>query len=126
MSVLGKLMFWKKKDEFSDLGSEKDLAFGDNFGNGNQNLGLQSSFDQGMPQSPMPQQQPSFTPPSFQSPPQMPRYESPPQDMNSKNLEIISSKLDALRASMESINQRLANIEALARGEEDQRRRRYY
>jgi len=47
--------------------------------------------------------------------------------MTSKNLEIISSKLDALRASIESLNQRLANLEAIARGEEDQsRRRRYY
>ena len=47
--------------------------------------------------------------------------------INSKNLEVISSKLDALRASLESINQRLANIEAIARGEqEDQRRKRYY
>jgi len=47
--------------------------------------------------------------------------------MESKNLEIISSKLDALRASIESLSQRLANLEAIARGdEESSRRRRYY
>ena len=47
--------------------------------------------------------------------------------INSKSLEVISSKLDALRASVESINQRLANLETMARGEqEDQRRKRYF
>ena len=73
--------------------------------------------------------QPSM--PSF-SPPSQPQYQQPPsyapqQELESKNLEVISSKLDAIRASIESLNQRLANLEAIAKGEEEQgRRRRYY
>tara|TARA_Y100000310_G_C20613316_1_gene779191 strand:+ start:677 stop:1102 length:426 start_codon:yes stop_codon:yes gene_type:complete len=141
---MDKLMFWKKKDDFSDLGLGnkdplgknplgKNLAFGDDFGlGGQQPTGLgptgvdQLSTGMQSPQAP-PQQsypQPSFQPqqPQFQQP----RYENPQQDMTAKNIELISSKLDALRASVESVNQRLANLEAVARGEEDHRRKRYY
>ena len=129
MGILGKIMFWKKKDEFSGvgLGDKENLAFGDNFGN--QNLGLGQDIGQTPPQIPgfssQPQQpsSPSSPPPQFQS---QPRFESPQQDMNSKNLEVISSKLDALRASIDSLSQRLANLEAIARGEEGKSRRRYY
>ena len=34
MGILDKVMFWKKKDDFADLGlgSNKDMAFGDDFG----------------------------------------------------------------------------------------------
>ena len=63
------------------------------------------------------QYSPSYT--SYQ-PPQM------QQNMESKNMEIISSKLDALRASIESLNQRLANIEAMARNDDERKRGRYY
>lgn len=153
MAILDKLMFWKKKDEFADmgLGDKDNLAFGDDFGAGLQNPGMpktpgmpgsqfglsqpqqgfgQDNYGQGAdqgygryPQSPaFSNPQPSFSPQFSQ-----PRYDNPQGDINSKNLEIISSKLDALRASIESLSQRLANIEAIARGEEDQgRRRRYY
>lgn len=134
MGILDKVMFWKKHDDFSDLGLDKgfgkdNLAFGDDFGAGQQQgYGQQSPYPQPFPQ------QPQFTPPSFsQQSFQQPSFQQPSyqsygqQDMAAKNLEIISSKLDALRASIESLNQRLANLEALARGEEDtSRRRRYY
>ena len=81
------------------------------------------------------QQQPWQKYPSFQQPQQSfqpaPSFQQPSYQSDnyiaSKNLEVISSKLDALRASLESVNQRLANIEAIARGEqEDTRRKRYY
>ena len=134
MGILDKIMFWKKKDEFSDigLGDKENLAFGDEFGN--RQLGLDQGFGQqapGQQGSAPPTQPPLPTEPTFQSssqfqqPVQPPRYE-PQQDMNSKNLEVISSKLDALRASIDSLNQRLANLEAIARGEEERSRRRYY
>ena len=139
MGILDKLMFWKKdEDEFKDigLGDKGNLAFGDEFNTSvgagfgptpglGQGMG-QSSYGQQYPQNyPTPQpSMPSYPPPQFQ---QQPRFGSPQEEMTSKNLEIISSKLDALRASIESLNQRLANLEAIARGEEDQsRRRRYY
>ena len=129
MGILGKLMFWKKKDEFSDLGlgdnvapiGKENLAFGDDFGMGTQQgLGQQPQQPQAFPQQPPFQPQPAQ--PQFQPP----RYDAPQQDMTAKNIEIISSKIDALRASVESVNQRLANLEAIARGEEDHRKKRYY
>ncbi len=143
MGILDKVMFWKKKDDFGDmdLGGKDNLAFGDDFGQGNfpgqsaaPGTGLGSDVGgrgfgsysqqyprpQGFQQQPYPQQ-PSFSQPSY---PQPSNYG---QEVESKNLEIISSKLDAIRASLESLNQRLANLEAIARGDEEQsRRRRYY
>lgn len=137
MAFFDKLKFWKKKDDFGDIGKDlgldKDLGLGKDLG---MDLSPGPSPDLGMgldmgqpPQQPL-QKYPSFQQPSFQPSFQpQPAFQQPsyPNDMASKNLEIISSKLDALRASLESINQRLANIEAIARGEqEDSRRRRYY
>ena len=46
--------------------------------------------------------------------------------IHSKSLEVISSKLDALKAAIESISQRLANIEAIAKGEQEEKKRRYF
>ena len=133
MGFLGKLAFWKKKDDLADLG--KDLGLDKELG-----LGMDTgpSADLGMGLEAQQQQQPfqkypSFQQnnfqPSFQPQPAFQASQQPSSDsyIASKNLEVISSKLDALRATMESINQRLANIEAIARGEqEDTRRRRYY
>jgi hypothetical protein len=138
MGILDKVMFWKKNDDLGDmdLGGKDNLAFGDNFGGqpgatpGMPDAGMNPGMDQGMGQQPpgmAPQQQPP--PPSFSQYPQQfsqPSY-APQPDIESKNLEIISSKLDAIRASIDSLNQRLANLEAIARGEEeDSRKRRYY
>jgi len=128
MGVLGKLAFWKKKDDFADLG--KDLGFDKDLG---LDIGQGPSPDLGMnldstQQQPY-QKYPSFQQQNFQPQPafQQPSYSQSDSYINSKNLEVISSKLDALRVSLESINQRLANIEAIARGEqEDTRRKRYY
>lgn len=131
MAFFDKLMFWKKGDDLGDIG--KDLGFDKDLG---MDIGAGPSPDLGMGLEQPPQQQfqkyPSFQQPSFQ--PQQafqpqPAFQQPSYqgDIASKNLEVISSKLDALRATMESINQRLASIEAIARGEqEDQRRKRYY
>ena len=137
MGILGKLMFWKKKDEFEDIGlgergniPSMDLGLGPEIGAGTEfgqdygrypssgrQFGSQPSFQQASPQQSS--FQPSFGPPSY-SQPQMQSSDY----TTSKNLEVISSKLDALRAAIDSINQRLANLEAIARGEEEQRYRR--
>ena len=120
MSFLEKLAFWKRKDDFESVGlGDKNQSIGD-VGSSDLGLGTTGNMDSnlGMPA----QQQPSFQQPSTQ-----PQYQ-PPQQQTSrdKDLEIISSKLDALRASLESINQRIANLEAMARGQEDQNRKGYY
>jgi|TARA_Y100000310_G_scaffold292645_1_gene321587 hypothetical protein len=140
MGILDKIMFWKKKDEFADvgLGEKENMPFGNEFGDApgtglGPSPGLGSEpRGQGLGQQPSPSyptQGPSMPPPSYPSQPQFqpqpPSY-TPQQDLESKNLEIISSKLDALRASIDSLNQRLANLEAIARGEEQGKRRRYY
>src|SRR3989338_3102113 len=130
MAFCSKLAFWKKKDDLDSLG--KDLGLDKELG-----LDLGPSPDLGMGIEPTQQpyqKYPSFQQSGFQSQPpyqpqpsfQQPSYQNDSY-IASKNLEVISSKLDALRATMESINQRLANIEAIARGEqEDTRRRKYY
>ena len=137
MAFFDKLAFWKRKDDFGDLGKDlgmdKDMGMGMDAGpSPDLGMGLEASQPQQQPfqKYPSVQQssfQPSFQPqPAYQVPPSQQSYQSDSY-INSKNLEVISSKLDALRATMESINQRLANIEAIARGEqEDTRRRRYY
>ena len=131
MAFLSKLAFWKKKGDIDDIG--KDLGLDKELG---LDMGTGPSPDLGMGIEPQQQQQsfqkyPSYQQPGFQAPsaPSFPGFQQPSNDsyIASKNLEVISSKLDALRVSIESINQRLANIEAIARGEqEDTRRRRYY
>lgn len=128
MGFFSKIAFWKKKDDLDqlgkDLGIDKDLGL--NSGAGlSPDLGMGIDANQAQPF----QKYPSFQPQQgFQSPSfQQPSYGTNDSYIASKNLEVISSKLDALRASLESINQRLANIEAIARGEqEDTRKRRYY
>ena len=128
MAFFSKLAFWKKKDDIGkDLGLDKELGL---------DMGTGPSPELGMGIEPQQsfQKYPSYQQPGFQAPsaPSFPGFQQQPSLSNdsyiaSKNLEVISSKLDALRVSLESINQRLANIEVIARGEqEDTRRKRYY
>lgn len=132
MAFFDKLAFWKRKDDIGDLGKDlgldKDLGLGMDAGpSPDLGMGLEAQQPQQQPFQKYPSfQQNNFQPqPAFQAS-QQPSYQGDSY-INSKNLEVISSKLDALRATMESINQRLANIEAIARGEqEDNRRKRYY
>lgn len=135
MAFFDRLAFWKKKDDLGDLG--KDLGLDKDLGLG-MDTGPSPDLGMGLDTPQQPQQafqkypsfqQNNFSQPGFQSQPAFQASQQPSGDsyINSKNLEVISSKLDALRATMESISQRLANIEAIARGEqEDQRRKRYY
>lgn len=126
-----KLMFWKKKDDFSeldkdfglgnemslgpDLNSTQPASFGqDNFGleaghaDNIQPFNAPMARPQTYPQQPMVQQQP------FQMQ-QAPQYPPTQQDsIVGKNIEIISYKLDAIKSSIDSINQRIANLEKIA------------
>src|SRR3989338_11259767 len=132
MAFFSKLAFWKRRDDFSDLG--KDLGLDKDLGmdlgpSPDLGMGMDTTGQQPYQKYPSFQAQSNFqTQPAFPSQPAFQQTPYPNDDfINSKNLEVISSKLDALRASLESISQRLANIEAIARGEqEDSRRRRDY
>ena len=141
MGIFGKLAFLKKKDEF-DLGLDKGGDLGPDLGMGD--MGMSShgmppmGHDAGMGKGsesygpdPFAQRQPSFGQSQYPSYPQQQpfqqNYPQPPSYGDSgvgKDIEVISSKLDALRALMDSINQRLANLEHIARGDEDDRRQR--
>ncbi|MBN2881225.1 hypothetical protein JXM83_04175 [Candidatus Woesearchaeota archaeon] len=47
------------------------------------------------------------------------------QEIISKNLEVLNSKLDTIRISLESINQRLVSLERIAAGENNNNRRQW-
>jgi len=138
MTFLDKVMFWKKKEspfgsDSLNLGGDtglRDIGLGQDMGLGKPNLGLH-----GDTQFPPQQQPPGFqNPMSFQQPVQAPQYSQPqssapimpaqpPPVAVGKDIEIVSSKLDALRATLDSINQRLANLERVAYGEQEKKRR---
>ncbi len=134
MGFMDRIAFWKKKDEFGDIGlGDKGPGLGpdpaaSDLGLGPSPGGPESpDLNLGMPQQP-PMQQPSLQPPQPSLQPQFQQQPAPPQQgfTAEKDLEVISSKLDALRAALDSINQRLTNLEAIAKGEEEQSRERHY
>lgn len=141
-------MFWKKSDDFSDLGLgdedsmeplpgeqsdiNQDMNLGPTGGFNQQDLGFNPNQSRGYQdsQAGLSQQRQSFGQENNygrpQSSSQSPNYINPvPQQsgpshndaMMLKNMEVISSKLDALRVSIDSVNQRLANLERMASGE---------
>lgn len=143
MGVLDKVMFWKKNDDFADLGlaSEdsmeplaqeqsdinQDMNLGPTGGFSQQDLGFDPNQKQGREFNSQQNyaQYPQDNPYSNQNNmrqgqnmgSQFSQDSSHSDMMMTKNMEIISSKLDALRASLESMNQRLANLERLAASE---------
>ncbi|MFH1398901.1 MAG: hypothetical protein ABIG95_02210 [Candidatus Woesearchaeota archaeon] len=112
---LKKLMFWKK----DDLGLDLDTPIGAPTSNdpmlkiNDPNQGSQQVFGA----------QPEYG---------FPKTEAGRGDSSfgmSRDFELLSSKLDAIKAMTESINQRLANIERIAYAEQQQvtdMRRQYY
>ena len=141
MSILGKLMFWRK-DEFADLdngdlgkdfGGMNDVGKNDQLGM----PGLSDFTNTGNMQdnTAMPQ---TMQAPSMQS---MSRYDRPREIRSidqpqvypsaypsaepsnvSKDIELISVKLDTIRNTLEIMNQRIARIEKIAEGEQQDRR----
>lgn len=98
MGLMDRLPFGKKKDDFPALAEPMGSTFTS-------------------PQDPLAVQPSSFagsTPyPSYQSYPQgSPMYPSAQQDMSSsRDIEVLKAKMDAIQATLESLNQRFANIE---------------
>ncbi|MBU0461856.1 MAG: hypothetical protein KJ574_04695 [Nanoarchaeota archaeon] len=74
-------------------------------------------------QRPMQTAQPQQIPPQYSYAPSPQPQETFQRESYSKDIEIISAKLDSLRATLDSINQRLANLERIAQGEQDPKRR---
>lgn len=116
MGIFGKLMFWRKgKDE---VALEQPQGFPDE-------TGLPAPS---YPQAPGPQMQP-MPPPYYEQQYRQPAFQpsalqSQQAYTASKEMELISAKLDSLRAAVENLSQRIASLERMARDEEDYEARR--
>ncbi|MBI2664871.1 hypothetical protein HYX10_06050 [Candidatus Woesearchaeota archaeon] len=109
MSMLGKLKFWHK----DELGLNDELAMPKSDLPG-------AEFGLRAPEMPRPQSEPRID--TFEGArPMYPQQFSQPSFGPNRDLELVSAKLDAIRASLDSINQRLANLERIAYGEENKR-----
>lgn len=140
-----KLAFWKKDED--DLGLDKDLAFGKDLGadpfatNHDDFTALDVNPLSNRPpqvQNPMGMQQPmgsSNMPNSMQQMhqqqqqmfnPQQPfqvqqTMQQPSGPVINRDFEVINAKIDGIKISLESMNQRLQNIEQIARDERAKR-----
>ncbi|HLC65361.1 MAG TPA: hypothetical protein VJI46_04530 [Candidatus Nanoarchaeia archaeon] len=121
MAFLDKLKFWKREPELA-LGPEPELGL--EFGRGYEAKEAQ------MPPELAPQpayqypQQPAFQQPFPQPAFGQQMYQQPSVSIEvvAKNIEVLSSKLDVLKATLDAINQRIENIESIARSEQSKRR----
>lgn len=120
MGLLGKLAFWKRKDEFDfdDL-AEKEMKgattpFPEEFGFDQKQAGLdEKPFfpEEGIEEPKSPFTQPRFQETNVSSRPQVriPAPSSSPQ--RNIDLELINSKLDTLKAMLSSLDQRMSHLE---------------
>lgn len=145
LGFMDKMKFWKKDDfDDFDFGDSKSDPFADMGSSpsppGSQDPGFgQQSQDPMQFSDPMGGQDPSGFPPSQETSNPMgstsqpfhnATFQQPQQSGQSdyhnytvgKEIEIISSKLDALRASIDSISQRLSNLERMAEADIERRR----
>ena len=114
MGILGKLAFWKH-DDFKDLPSPE--------------LGLGKEHDTALGIGDH-----DFTPPPGQIPSEEPNPVYPQHNMSaqqpasdvSKDIQILSAKLDSLKAILDNLNQRLANIERIANEAQQSERQDIY
>lgn len=128
MGVLDKVMFWKKNDDFDfdkltdtkfddskplQDGLSSDQSSSDPFGTQNNQTDPISSLSQ---QQTPPTQQSSFQQNNQFQNNQQPQQHNP--DFNyqlpNRELELISSKLDTIKAILMSLDQRTSNLEKVA------------
>ena len=142
MAFWGKLKFWGNKEpefgKYPDMpqmpgepGPFPDLnlqSFGMNPGQGAQGAqGMNANIGQDFRN--YANQYPTFEPVQQQSIPRNVSFPGSsmqqPEFVGSKdmNMEVISAQLDALRASLDSIHERLANLERVAYGDYEQQKR---
>ena len=130
MGFLDTLMFWKRKDVDLEPGAPMP-GFGDqSFNTGLDNMGMDKNFENHqlppMPSLPTSPQTPS----GYSLEPSQPRQTFSMQDQHdiimNKNMEIISSKIDALQATIENISQRISNIERIAQLEQQRTMQKRY
>jgi len=107
MSFLSKLQFWKKND---------DLPFSDDMDSKLHLPDIDGGYGQQTPSS-MPPMDSGFSRPHSFSQPSPPLFQQQQfqQQQPGKDMELIEAKLDTIRSMLDSINQRLANLERIAR-----------
>ena len=109
MGIFDKVAFWKKKeDDFGLSALDKSLRVP---------TGLPPSPDAnlGLGQQPFSQSQTGLPPQyEFNQQPQMQSFQQDQSYTLQKEVEIISIKLDAIKAAIETISQRLASLERFA------------
>lgn len=135
MSFFSKIAFWKKTEERPSTGlGDLNLNMS---GTSSPETGLKSPFDNpefgkeqvSTQQGSSPFQEGTATLLRETAPNAPPGHQPQQSGQNyhafaaSKDMEVISAKLDALRAALESINQRLANLERIASGEQKDNKR---
>ncbi len=143
MGILGKLAFWKKEDpgldkSFSDMGNMDLGQAGQNIG-GSDNMGMplsqglpdmtnfrgvgdkqgQQDMNQSINQQLGPNYMDNNSPQPFQA--NAGYQEVQPGGAQNHEIEVISAKLDAIKATMDAINQRLANLERAAYSQEEKK-----
>ena len=126
MGFFRKLAFWKKDDLDFGMDDPFKTSLGANDPLGKDIGATQPGSDPlgSMKQDPIG----GMNAPSFGAPPSSPTgyssFSQPvPQQGASPEIEVISAKLDAIKATMDSINQRLTNIERIANAEQEEKPR---
>lgn len=120
MSFLDRLQFWRKHDEYSfDTGLPPDLGTatpsGTNFDSNPNPSGGLPEIGESYDKSPSFDKPSSFEKPSYGTPLGFERNNNPaPVQGSNRDLEIISLKLDAIKAELDAVNQRLVRVEKLA------------
>ncbi len=123
MAIMDKILFWRHKEPEPSLeappmglGKESDLGL-------DQPIPGEEPVGAGIAPSGLPplENQPPVSPgPAPNAPPGVGMAPPPSMPPVGKDIEIISAKIDALKATLDSINQRLENLERLAKqGNED-------
>ena len=125
LGILDKVMFWKKKE--TPLGAEPGLGMEPGLPKGEMpmepglpgedNLGLRQGT--GLPgETPTMEHSPMPSSPSPMPTSSLSALEEQQQFTQSstvaKDMEIISAKLDSIRATLENVNQRIAHLEKIA------------
>jgi len=133
MGVFDKIKFWKKEDEFDfdKLAGESSSSLPDESRPMQDDLGLGESELSKEPEMPgMPKTEPSASP--FDQPKPEPAQQQAPtgnvQDYSLPNreLELINSKLDTIKAILRSLDQRTANLEKVAGVEQEKEKNRLW
>jgi hypothetical protein len=129
MSILNKLAFWKKHDlGLDDIDKTLGIDDAPHAGNALPDLGAQNAQGYGQDYDMMRQQMDPFHSSMDNQPRAFQQMQQGGSRIDEKDLEIIASKLDAIRVAIDNISQRLANLERYAYSDDtgSQRIRSFY